>query len=266
MIDSSPDPSAFVLSGGPVGVLLIHGFTGSPAEMRLVADNLNARGYTVSVPLLPGHGTTPAELDRQRAAMWSPHVRAALDDLRKACRVIFVGGLSLGSLLALQLAGKERDVAGAILYSPPILVTDARRHLVPLVKWAVRELPKPADEFADPKARQRLWNYSVYPLAAAHEVMRLTGQVTRLLPDVRCPTLVIVSARDRVIHSKSAEYILERLGSPDKRLVRLQNSGHVITLDSEWEQVADDTTRFMREHESESDGASPSGPEAEDER
>ena len=119
-----PTPAPFTLSGGDVGVLLIHGFTGSPAEMRPLGRFLHGRGLTVAAPLLPGHGTTPADLNRCRWQDWLACAEIALAELQAQCRAVFVAGLSLGALLTLTLAGQHRDLAGIIAYSPAILVKD----------------------------------------------------------------------------------------------------------------------------------------------
>jgi carboxylesterase len=241
-------PSAFVLDGGSVGLLLVHGFTGSPTEIRRIAPALQEHGLTVSAPLLPGHGTTPADLNRQRLEDWLDHVRASLSDLQRTCPTVFIGGLSLGALLALHVAAERPHLAGVVVYSPPILITDRRSSLVPLIKHLIRELPKPPDHFTDPTAAAQLWNYPTYPVAATHHVLRLTSQVKQRLPRVTCPALVVASRIDRSLHPHSAQYTYDHLGAREKELVQLENSGHVITLDSQWQRVADETIRFITAH------------------
>ncbi len=98
------DPNSFLLEGGPIGVLLIHGFTGAPTEMRLLGEYLNRNGLTVSAPLLPGHGTTVEEMNRCKWTDWTAAVARALAELQDRCDTVFVGGLSMGSLLTLYLA------------------------------------------------------------------------------------------------------------------------------------------------------------------
>jgi carboxylesterase len=242
------DPSPFFLEGGPVGVLLIHGFTGSPPEMRLVGDYLHQRGFTVSGPCLPGHRTTVEDLNRRRWSEWAGYVDGALADLQAHCQLVFVGGLSLGALLTLYLAAHRSDLAGAIVYSPAIMVSDRRSHLVPVLKYLIRQLPKPEDDLTDPQASLRLWSYDMYPIPAAHEVTKFIKQVKRLLPQVNCPLLIIYSTEDQTIHPNSAQFTYGRVSSPDKELVRLHNSGHVVTVDSEWETVAEKTYQFILDH------------------
>jgi len=239
------DPAPFFLAGGPVGIVLVHGFTGSPTEMRLVGDYLHARGITVCAPCLPGHGTTVADLNRMRWQDWADHVDTVFDELCNRCDVVFVGGGSLGALLSLVLASRRPALAGAVLYSPAIIVFDRRTYLLPILKYVIRQMPKPADHFTDPHASARLWSYAAYPAGAAHEALKLIGQVKRLLPQVTCPLLVMQSTIDQAAHPDSARYICDRVSSTETQLVLLHNSGHVMTLDSEWESVAEHTYEFI---------------------
>jgi carboxylesterase len=244
------DPSPFLLEGGPVGVLLIHGFTGSPPEMRLVGDYLHEQGCTVSGPLLPGHGTTAADMNRCRWTDWTAHVEGALADLQARCEAVFVGGLSMGSVLTLYLAAHHPDLPGVVAYSPAVWPADRLIYLTPVLKYAIREKQKSDDsDLADPEADLRLWSYEENPAFAAHEFLKLLRRVRRRLPRVTCPVLVIHSIRDTAIHPDSARRTYERVGAADKELVTLYNSGHCLTVDSEWERVAQKTYAFIQAHQ-----------------
>lgn len=247
------DPSGFTLPGGPVGALLLHGFTGAPTEMRLLGEDLHRRGLTVSAPLLPGHGTTVDDMNRCLWRDWTGCVEQALAELRQRCAVVFVGGLSMGSLLTLYLAARSPDLAGAMLYSPALKVADRRLVLTPLAKHFVRSLPKGANadqDLTSPTAHQHLWSYEENPVAAAAELGGLRREVQRLLPRVTCPLLLVHSTRDRAIRPDSAQAVYDRVGTPaaDKVLVTLHNSGHNLLVDSEWERVAEQTARFIFGH------------------
>ena len=243
------DPSAFFLEGGPTGVLLIHGFTGSPPEMRLVGDYLHQRGLTICGPLLPGHGTSIEDMNRHKWTDWTAHAEQALADLRARCERVFVGGLSMGTLLTLYLAAQHPDLPGAILYSPATVVADRLIYLAPVFKYVVRQRLKSADhDLTDPEAERRLWSYDEYPTFPAHELLKLQVRVRRLLPRVTCPLLIIHSTLDQAIHPNSARLTYERAGSTDKELVTLHNSGHCLTVDSEWESVAKKTYDFIQSH------------------
>jgi carboxylesterase len=241
------DPSPFFLEGGPVGVLLIHGFTGSPPEMRLVGDYLHERGCTVSGPLLPGHGTTAGDMNRCRWIDWTAHVERALAELQARCETVFVGGLSMGSVLTLYLAAHHPELPGVVAYSPAVWPADRLIYLTPVLKYAIREKKKSDDsDLADPEADLRLWSYEENPAFAAHELLKLLRRVRRLLPRVTCPVLVIHGTRDTAIHPDSARRTYERVGAADKELVTLHDSGHCLTVDSEWERVAEKTYAFIQ--------------------
>jgi carboxylesterase len=247
MMPSSGDPSPFLLAGGPVAALLIHGFTGSPSEMQLLGDHLNGYGLTVSAPLLPGHGTQVEDLNQKRWREWLDHVVQAYAELASRCELVFVGGESLGSLLTLQLASRKKSVAGAIFLSPAIKVTNPLRHLVPLLKFVFPKVVKSEDFFIDPAAKERLWAYDHTPTSAAHEVLKLIRETKRLLAQVTCPVLIVHSTEDPEIHPASAHYVYDRISSIDKEIIFLHNSGHVLALDSEWETVAENIYQFIDE-------------------
>jgi carboxylesterase len=244
------DPSAFFLEGSSVGVLLIHGFTGAPVEMRMVGDYLHQQGYTVAGPLLPGHGTTVEDMNRSKWTDWTDHAEQALADLRAHCETVFVGGLSMGSLLTLFLAAHHPELPGAIIYSPATWVANRLIHLTPVLKYLLPIKPKSGEsDLIDPEAELRLWHYDDDPVFAAHELLKLIRQIRRLLPRVTCPLLVIHSTLDTSIHPTSARRTYERAGSTDKELITLHNSGHCITVDSEWELVARRTYEFIQMHQ-----------------
>jgi carboxylesterase len=242
------EPSEFFLDGGPVGTLLIHGFTGSPPEMRMVGDYLHQHGLTVSGPRLPGHGTTIEDLNRRSWQEWTDHAQRALTDLQARCEAVFVGGLSMGALLALYLAAYQSDMAGAIAYSPATIPADRRSMLAPILKYVIRQAPKGEDDLNDPQGRERIWSYDAWPSTGVYQLMKLTGRVKHLLPEVKCPVLIIYSTADQTIHPNSASLTYRRIGSADKELVTLHQSGHVITVDSEWELVAQQTYQFVQAH------------------
>jgi carboxylesterase len=241
------DPSPFFLDGGPVGVLLIHGYTGSPPEMRLVGDYLNERGLTVSAPLLPGHGTTAEDLNRCHWSDWTDSALSALLDLRLKCQTVFVGGLSMGSLVAIYLAAHESMPAGTILYACPVLLRDRLIYAAPVLKYLVPTFGKSGkSHLVDPAAELRLWHYPEYPVFGAHELLKLVRRARRLLPRVTCPLLVIQTALDHHVHPRSGGYIMDRVASADKELLTLHNSSHVLTVDAEWENVAQKTYQFIQ--------------------
>ena len=243
------DPAPFFLEGGPTGVLLLHGFTGAPPEMRLLGDYLNRQGFTVSAPLLPGHGTTPQDMNLQRWTDWTAHAAQALASLRRCCPTVFVGGLSMGALLSLYLAADHPGLAGVMAYSPAIFIGDSGAYLAPLFKHFIATVPaRGQGESCDPEVDRYLWCYSETPLAAVHELLRMEGQVRRALPRVTIPLLVVYSTGDRTIRADSGRYTYEHAASREKELMVVHNSRHCVTVDREWQAVAARTNEFICKH------------------
>lgn len=244
-------PGPFLLRGGRTGVLLVHGFTGSAAEMAPVARFLRTRGFTVSAPLLPGHGTTAADLNRRRWEEWVSYAQAALAELQGGCAAVFVAGLSLGSLIAVELAVREARTRGIILYSPALRLRSEPGLAFHLARHFIRTVPTADlqdDDLRDPAARARLWSYDELPLQALSQVLKLARRVRGELGKVACPALVVHSVLDMSIHESSAQETFDGLGSPQKRLVTLRDSGHALTVDREWKEVALQTAAFVAEH------------------
>ena len=253
------DPGPFCLDGGPTGCVLIHGFTGTPPEMRLLGDFMHQRGIRVQAPLLAGHGTDPGDLNEVRWQDWVASAQEALEALGEDRGSVFVGGLSMGALVALRLAVAYPDLAGVLLFSPAFKVADPLISLLPLVRHLIKQWPKEADEqgdLVDPEAPQRLWHYPTWPTRGLSELLKLERVVHRELADVRVPAIVFCSTHDSSIDIPAVRGSFARLGSEDKELVVLHNSGHVLTVDAERESVFARAYGFISGHATRS---SPSG-------
>ncbi len=240
------DPAPFVLEGGPVGVLLIHGFTGAPPELRPLGEHLQSRGLTVMAPLLPGHGTRPGDLNRVSWESWTQHVEASLAWLEQRCTMVFVGGLSMGGLLALHLAAHSPQVAGLLLYAPALRVANRLLPLAGLYKHVRGLRPKGPKTHADPATDRRVYSYDVEPMGGAEQLWRGQRLVRPRLPEIVCPALLFHSTLDTVVPIESSQQVLAGLGSEDKQLVTLTGSGHTLTVDAEWEQVAAQSWGFVK--------------------
>lgn len=228
-------------------MLLLHGFTGSPPELRTVALHLHSLGYTVRVPLLPGHGTSVAHLNYVSCDHWLTHAEEELQELARSCTRLFVGGLSMGSLVALHLAATVPKVRGLVLYAPALRLRDPKVHLVSLALPFRDAMPKPQrDDFVEASAARGVWSYESYPLHGLRELLRLQGRVGPLVPRIQCPTLVFRAIRDRTIHPKGVEWLYTHLASTNKDMVTLMDSGHCLTADAERDFVAVKTGRFIQ--------------------
>lgn len=239
----NPSLSGFAMEGGPVGCLLLHGFTGSPPEMRLLGDFLHQRDISVSAPLLAGHGTTPKDLNQTRWQDWLSSAEEGLLSLRARCDLVFVAGLSMGTLLAMH-----HDVAGIVLYSPALKVANKLLPLLPLLGPFVKQWPKEESDLTENGAEERTWSYPTWPTRGVSQLVKLMRVVLAELGDVHVPALVFYSTLDKVIHPTAGRLTFDGLGSQDKELVTLRNSGHVITVDSERESIFARTYEFIVAH------------------
>lgn len=234
------DPSAYAADGGPVGVLLIHGFTGSVAETRPMGEFLAERGLTVSCPLLPGHGTHPQNLTRIRWQTWTAAVESALEDLQSRCETVFVGGLSMGALLTLWLGARRPEVAGLIPMAPMVTT---RNRLMPLalgLRYLLKYSPLGPvgdDDLVDPEAIQRIWCYDQVPLWGVGELYLFVRQVRQVLPTIRQPILIFQGLHDAQVPPEAARMVYDDVASTDKTLVWLEHSGHNLLVDGERESV-----------------------------
>jgi carboxylesterase len=242
------DPSAFAADGGPVGVLLLHGYTGSVAETRPMGQYLAARGLSVRCPLLPGHGTTPDELTRISWQAWAEEAESALEKLRSRCTTLFVGGLSMGALLALWLGAEEPELAGLVPMAPAVEVRNPLLPLTLVLRYVLKYDPRGGigdEDLVDPQASERIWCYDETPLWGAAEVYLLQRQVREALPEIRQPILIFQGRHDAQLPPQAAQMVYDRVASSDKTLVWLGHSGHNLLVDGERESVWEQCYTWM---------------------
>ena len=237
------DGDSFFWQAGPTGVLLVHGYTATTAEVRLLGRYLHERGYTVAGPLLPGHRTTPEDMNRCRWQDWMGAVEQAYRQIAGRCERVFIGGESMGAVLALYAASEHPEAVGLLLYAPALLVRPSRMLLVRLLAPFVPYVKKP---IRPPTAADDRWQgYPVNPLRAAAQLNRLQREARRRLPRIHQPILVVQGRLDQTIDPRSGEVILRETASTDKELRWLEHSPHCIILDQEWEQASELALRFM---------------------
>jgi carboxylesterase len=237
----TPGAEPFIFHGGPIGVLLLHGFTGNPAAMRRIGEWLAARGHTVSCPRYPGHGTSWKELGRTRWQDWAAEASRGLKEIDRRCESVVLLGLSVGGAMALYLAARYPDVVRAVALVNPF-VRDRRIMAVPYV-WRVIPTQKGVGNDIKRPGEDEL-PYDRIPAHAIAELARLLKMVQSGLPRVHQPLLVFNSPEDHVVPKGNAAYVLDRVGSTDKELVELSNSYHVATLDHDAELIFERTHEF----------------------
>lgn len=232
------DMDSFYFPGGPVGCLLIHGFSGNVLEVRGLGEYLAAQGYTVHGPLLPGHGVSPEELMTTGRRDWVRSAEAELHLLQRVCRTVFVAGLSMGGAIGLILASKYQ-VAGVVSMSTPAPLRRWQVQTLLVLRRFLKWLPwigwRPG--LTPPHSLSSFLAYGRLPVAPVVELARLIGRLPYALPRVQAPVLIMQGLRDRTIAPTSAQFIHDQLGSTDKTLRFFPNSGHNIATDSEREAV-----------------------------
>lgn len=235
----------FLLPGGERGVLLVHGFTGSPSEMRLLGNYLNDLGYTVLAPRLPGHGSSPEEMAKTSWPLWYSAVEDAYILLSGLCTEIDVVGLSMGGLLSLKLS-LEYPVNRVASLSAPIYIADKRLPMLPLYRLIRSYASKRRRRFYDVDEIYSVC-YDRTPLKCLQSLIELIKHVDQILPTVSKPTLIVQSRNDHTVRPKSARYIYDRVSSIQKQLIWLEESGHIVTLDLERDQVFEVVADFLRQ-------------------
>ncbi len=234
----------FFWRGNDTGILLFHGLTATPAEVIPLAKFLHRHGYTVAGPLLPGHGTTPADLNRVRWQDWANTAETAHRQLAESCRTVVVGGESTGALLALYLAARHPEITAVLAYAPAIRLALRRRDVLKTYLAApfISAVPKPG--LGGPGSD--LWQgYPVNPLKGVIQLFKLQKVVRGMLGQITQPMLIVEGANDKTISLDSAEIIARNVASRDVERYMMPASGHVVLLDSEREQVFSLTLKFL---------------------
>jgi carboxylesterase len=230
--------------GRTVGVLLVHGYTGSPASMKPWAQSLADHGYAVEVPLLPGHGTRWQDLNKVAWTDWYAEAEAAFDRLRSSCDAVVVAGMSMGGAVALRLAEKrENEVVGIVLVNPFVASMRTELHLLPVIKHVIPSLRGVVNDIKKPGQDEH--GYHRLPLKGLAEVTSMWKDVVPDLDLVTQPLLYFRSNDDHVIDVSSAPTILHGVTSTDVEERTLENSYHVATLDNDAERIFAESAEFI---------------------
>lgn len=243
-----PGAEPFFFEGNETGVLLSHGFTGTTQSMRFIGETLHQQGrFTVLGVRLRGHGTRPEDMARASAEEWICDLEEALEVLRKRCSRVFIGGLSMGGTLTLYMAAVHPDVIhGAMPVNAAIFLDNPDLAGLALLSGAPFSVPGVGADIKKPGETELV--YPVVPVPAIRHLYALMAVTKELLPKVSCPVLVFASTEDHVVPPSNGPYILERIVSQDKRLLWLENSYHVATLDNDKERIAAEMIAFVNAH------------------
>jgi carboxylesterase len=234
----------FLLPGGEHGVLLVHGFTGSPSEMRLLGEYLNREaGFTVLAPRLCGHGTAVNDMESMKWPQWYGAVEDGYHFLKALCSTISVVGLSMGGLFTLKLS-TEYEVNKIVSLNSPIFIADKRLKYLPVVKLFRRYELKKRRKLPDLDPLYSIY-YEKVPLKSIISLQALIRHMEEKLPEVETPILVVQSKHDRTVKPESGSYIYEKVGSREKEMRWFERSGHLISLDIEREEAFKAIAEFL---------------------
>ena len=229
---------------GHIGVVLVHGFTGSPAAMRPWAEFLNARGYSVRVPLLPGHGTEPADLNEIEWPEWPAKVLSEISELQKHCSQIFVAGLSMGGGTTLQVASTIQDqLSGIMLVNPMIHV----RGISPQLAYVISRGIKFGKSVGNDIKRKGVTEYSYdkMPYRGIYQLLTMLKLTRAALPSIKVPMQLFHSVDDHTLPVSNTEIIMRKIGSPNKSRIELLNSYHVATIDHDADLIFANSLTFI---------------------
>ena len=231
--------------GDRIGTLVLHGFTGNPVTMRPLADAFVEAGFTVSMPRLPGHGTTLEDMDTTGWADWSAEAERAYTELAGACERVVVAGLSMGGTLACWLAARHPEIAGLVLVNAAVKPydPDSRDFVKAMLDAGDRIAPGVGSDIADPDAYEPAYDGS--PLEGLLTLFDAVDELQDDLPRITCPALVMQAPNDHVVDPTSADLLAETLGGPVER-VSLDRSYHVATLDYDKELIQERAVEFVR--------------------
>ncbi len=233
----------FSAPGGPNGVLVVHGFTGSPQSMRPLAEALAAAGHAVELPLLPGHGTSVADMGATGWQDWSGAAEAAYLELARRCERVVVAGLSMGGTLACWLAVNHPEIAGVVAVNP--MVEPVAESFLDVIRGVMEAGETTAagigSDVADPDVTELA--YDAIPLAPLLGLQAAVIELAGRLADIRCPLLLLSSRQDHVVPPSNADFLARSVSGPVER-VSLERSYHVATIDYDRDEIARRATEF----------------------
>lgn len=235
-------PQPFTFEAGERAVLLLHGFTGNSADVRMLGRFLQSKGYTCHAPIYKGHGVPPEELVHTGPEDWWQDVMNAYEYLKQNHEKIAVVGLSLGGVFSLKL-GYTVPVVGIVPMCAPMYIKSEQTMYEGVLAYA-REYKKREGKSEDQIERE-MAEFAKTPMKTLKALQQLIADVRDHLDFIYAPVFVVQARHDDMINSDSANIIYNGVESPVKQIKWYEESGHVITLDKEKEQLHEDIYAFL---------------------
>jgi carboxylesterase len=229
--------------GGPVGVLVLHGFTGNPGSMRALAERLAAAGHTVDLPLLPGHGTVVEDMIPTTWTDWLASAEGHYASLAERCEQVVVVGLSMGGALTAWLGSEHAEIAGLVCINAVVTVPPGMREAVTeVLATGADRMDAIGSDIADPGSVESA--YDATPLAPLLSLFEAADTLGDRLSNITAPILIVTSTQDHVVPPDNSDVLAAAVSGPVERL-RCERSYHVVTQDYDKELVFDATADFV---------------------
>lgn len=241
-----PTAEPFFIPGGKIGCLLIHGFTGTPKEMRMLADSLSQEKYTILGIRLSGHATDLEDMRHSTWRDWLASVEDGLNLLKGCTDQQIVMGLSMGGVLSLVAAARY-NVKGVITFSAPsALPPDPRAKFLPYITWLVTQVEKGKPDWRNLEAMKDHVDYIGYPTRSVLELQKLIKVMVDELPKIKVPALMVQSRGDHGIPAESMDTLCDKISSTDTTRLWVDNSGHVVIREPEREVIFTEVKKFIK--------------------
>ncbi|MRX72107.1 alpha/beta fold hydrolase [Bacillus lacus] len=230
---------SFYYSGNSTGVLICHGFNGTPQSVEEIGRKYADQGYTVYAPRLWGHGTSEHDMQNACYQDWLQSLSDGFHYLKRSCSDIFLVGQSMGGTLCLHTAAKLLQPNGLVLINAAINDVGYMD-----IKEAAEFIEEGSPDIKAPGVYEI--TYPKVPFTAVNELLSLMKKTSRCLKSIHCPVLLITSRIDHVVPPANSDYIFNSISSPVKERVILENSYHVASMDYDKEEIVQQSCNFFR--------------------
>lgn len=247
MIDFKEAGRSFSSIGkGDIGVLVLQGFTGTVGSVIYLAKYLSNLGYDVEAPRLSGHGTKWEDLNKVKFTDWIKDVEGAYKKLKERSKNIFIAGLSMGGALTLYMLENYPEIKGGILINHIVFLKDPRVKYLPVLSLFLKSLPSIASDIKDPSVKEPAYDRT--PTRGLLEMIKLLNVVQKNLGKITQPLLILKSREDHIVPLENVQYTLDRVKSKEKRVIYLENSYHVATMDYDKDLINTYVEDFIKAH------------------